>query len=406
MEHFHQLSFTHKHLDFRSIGLLVLDEEQKLSRLEALKERFELKELFYLSTCNRVEIGLVGDFNLDCSQIKEILTCINPTLTPEEVSILVKGTMMYRGIEAHAHFFRVSCSLDSMVIGEKEIFGQFKSAYSFCKANNFSGDTLRLLMKGAVQNAKEIYSQTEIARKPVSIVSLAFRQLRDNLPPEGSRVLFIGAGETNRLMSKYLIKHGNYSYAVFNRTLNNAQSFADEIGGKAFNLDLLREFTGGFDIIISCTASAQPLIDLEMLRKLKGTDTNAKFIVDLAIPNDVVPEASTEATLISINHLKKIAAENLNARRTQLTQAEAIMDINFEEFKQILRQRKIELAMREVPTRIKQIKANAINEVFANELTSLDPGSREVLDKVLNYMEKKYISVPMVMARDILLDQK
>ena len=406
MEHFHQLSFTHKHLDFKSIGLLVLDEEQKLSRLEALKEKFELKELFYLSTCNRVEIGLIGNLTLDTPQIKDVLICLNPSLSAEELTTLVKGTMMYRDLEAHAHFFRVSCSLDSMVIGEKEIFGQFKSAYGYCKANNFSGDTFRLLMKGAVQNAKEIYSETEIARKPVSVVSLAFRQLRDNLPKEGSRVLFIGAGETNRLMSKYLLKHGNYNYAVFNRTLKNAQSFADEIGGKAYNLDRLKEYQGGFDIIISCTGSTQPLIDLDLLKKLKGIDTNPKHIVDLAIPNDVAPEASAEANLISINNLKKVAAENLNARRTQLTQAEAIMEVNFNEFKQILRQRKIELAMREVPTRIKEIKANALNEVFANELNDLDPSSREVLDKVLNYMEKKYISVPMVMARDILLDQK
>src|SRR5690606_17188362 len=141
--------------------------------------------------------------------------------------------------------------------------------------------------------------------------------------------------------------------------------------------------------------------------RLLGEDKGEKIIVDLALPSDT-SEALRDAPgirFIGMEHLQETVRRNMNERYLELEAAGAIIARNIEEFKPVLRQRHIELAMREVPHKIKEIRASALNNVFVNDISQLDPNSREVLEKVLNYMEKRYVSVPMVMAKDILLSK-
>src|SRR5690606_2157340 len=112
----------------------------------------------------------------------------------------------YQGIEALNHLLRMSCSLDSLVVGEKEILAQVRKSYERCRASKFTGDFLRLVMERLVKTAKEVYTDTHIARNPVSIVSLAYRKLRDLKMDCDPRFLIIGAGETNQNLSKYIQK--------------------------------------------------------------------------------------------------------------------------------------------------------------------------------------------------------
>ena len=110
-------------------------------------------------------------------------------------------------------------------------------------------------------------------------------------------------------------------------------------------------------------------------------------------------------SFISVQQIQEVANKNLQERQGELVFAEQIVDLNIKEFLPILKQRRVELAMREVPEKIKEIKQKAVESVFAEEINSLDPASREILEKVLNYVEKKYISVPMVMAKEIMIQQ-
>src|SRR5690606_5095483 len=106
---------------------------------------------------------------------------------------------------------------------------------------------------------------------------------------------------------------------------------------------------------------------------------------------------------IEVSSLQAIAEKNKQDRYNELASADAINHENIQEFLPLLNQRRVEVAMREVPVKIKEIKCFALNEVFAQEVSSLDPQAREILEKVINYMEKKYIKVPMVMAKEILV---
>jgi glutamyl-tRNA reductase len=128
--------------------------------------------------------------------------------------------------------------------------------------------------------------------------------------------------------------------------------------------------------------------------------------VDLAVPNDTAPEVLEQFPVhyIEVHSLNEVAKKNLQERYQELESAEKIVKQNIEEFIPMLKQRRVELAMREVPEKIKEIRHNALNTVFADEVNGLDEQSREVLEKVISYMEKKYISVPMIMAKEILIN--
>jgi len=167
----------------------------------------------------------------------------------------------------------------------------------------------------------------------------------------------------------------------------------------------LENFSGGFDVIITCTGATEPIITEEIYKKLLNGETDKKVIVDLAIPNDTAPEILLNFPVhyIEVESLKEIARKNIQERYDELVNAEHIIEENIKEFELVLRQRKIEIAMSGVPQKIKEIRHTAINAIFADEINGMDESSRLILERVMNYMEKKCISVPMVMAKEILV---
>lgn len=407
MKYLKVIAFTHKQIDLKELGCLVLRNEAIDERLLLIKSKFEISEIFYLATCNRVEFVFTADQKVDKEFVKEFLVTLHVEyLLSEQLEMIVENCCVFEQEEALNHLMRVSSSLESLVVGEKEILAQVRKAYEECRTKKFTGDYLRLVMNRVVKTAKEVYTYTNISKNPISIVSLAYRRLRDLKMCSNSRILIIGAGETNQNIAKYLKKHTYTNFSIFNRTLSKAQTLANELGGEAFSLEDLNNFDRGFDVIITCTSATEPILSEELYKKLLDGDGSAKVIVDLAIPNDTAPEVvqNYNVQYIEVNSLKDTAEKNLQERYQELINGESIIESNIKEFKPILKQRRVELAMREVPRKIKEIKETALNAVFADEINGLDADSRKVLEKVMNYMEKKYISVPMIMAKDILVN--
>jgi glutamyl-tRNA reductase len=400
------IAFTHKQIELKELGRLVMCQENTSEKLRAAKDHFGIDEIFYLSTCNRVEFVLSTQHKVDREFAEAFLTEMQMGLCTHSTKTFLDAASIYEGQEALNHLLRTSCSLESLIVGEKEILAQLRKAYDDCREAGLTGDKLRLVMECVVKTAKEVYTNTNISKNPISVVSLAYRKLKDLKLCSNARILIIGAGETNRNISKYLQKHKFSNFSVFNRTLAKAQQLANDLGGEAFELDALKTFNKGFDAIITCTSAVEPIITPEIYTSLLNGDTDKKTIVDLAIPNDTAPEVleQFEVNFIEVHSLNEVAKKNLQERYQELVHAEAIIEQNIAEHLIMLKQRKIELAMRQVPAKIKEIRNNAMNTVFAEEVQSLDKESREILEKVMNYMEKKYISVPMIMAKDILIN--
>ena len=406
MKYLKVIAFTHKHIDLKDLGKFVICNESLESSLESVRAKFDIPEIFYVGTCNRVEFVFTAEQSLTTDFVKGFIQALNLPIPQDQVDIFSSQVSVYEDIEALNHLLRISCSLESLVVGEKEILAQVRRAYETCRVAGFTGDYLRLVMNRVVKTAKEVYTNTAIARKPISVVSLAYRKLRELKMCTNSRILIIGAGETNKNISKYLQKYKYSNFAIFNRSLNKAQVLADELGGKAFGLEDLKTYKEGFDVIITCTSSTEPIITDEIYQSMLNGDTSRKVIVDLAVPNDTCPKVLENNTLtfIEVHSLQEIANSNLQERYEELIFAENIIDQNIQEFKPVLKQRRVEIAMREVPEKIKEIRDTAINRIFADEIESMDDNSREVLARVMNYMEKKYISLPMIMAKDILIN--
>ena len=408
MKYLKVIAFTHKQIELKDLGRLVICQENLIDKLQEVKTQFQISEIFYLGTCNRVEFVLVTDQVVDMAYTERFLNSLNIGVCHHSMGTLLQGVTIYEDQEALNHLLRTSCSLESLIVGEKEILPQVRKAYEQCREAGLTGDFLRMVMNCVVKAAKEVYTNTNISKNPISVVSLAYRKLKDFNLCTNARILIIGAGETNQNISKYLQKHKFSNFAIFNRTLSKAEQLAKDLNGEAFTIDALKDYNKGFDVIITCTSAVEPIITPEIYTSLLNGETGKKTIVDLAVPNDTAPEVLERfpVNFIEVHSLNEVAKRNLQERYHELVNAEAIIGENITEFLTMLKQRRIELAMRQVPEKIKEIRNNAINTVFFEEVQGMDEQSREILEKVINYMEKKYISVPMIMAKDILINSQ
>ena len=406
MKYLKVIAFTHKQIELKELGRLVICQENLTEKLQQVKNQFQIAEIFYLATCNRVEFVIVTDQVVDAAYTERFIDSLNIGVCDHYMGVFLKGASIYEDQEALNHLLRISCSLESLIVGEKEILPQLRKAYDCCREAGLTGDFLRMVMNCVVKTAKEVYTDTNISKNPISVVSLAYRKLRDLKLCTNARILIIGAGETNFNISKYLQKHKFSNFSVFNRTISKAKQLAADLNGEAFELEDLKNYHKGFDAIITCTSSTEPIITPEIYSILLNGETDKKTIVDLAVPNDTAPEVLEQfpVNFIEVHSLNEVAKKNLQERYEELVHAEVIIDQNITEFITMLKQRRIELAMRQVPEKIKEIRNMAMNTVFVDEVQGMDEQSREILEKVINYMEKKYISVPMIMAKDILIN--
>lgn len=401
----HIFAFTHRQLEVNQIGWLHISPDNQKDRLSELKDKFEFQELMFLSTCNRVEFVFKTKQTIGEKEIYQILKKLYPEFSSEKLTLFSKNAEHYQGEAAIEHLIKVTSSIDSMIIGEREIITQVRKAFQLCKGYGITGDTIRLVIRHTIETAKKIYTETNIAQRPVSVVSLAYQTLRNKNVPLDARFIVVGAGVTNTNMSRFLKKHGFKNFAVFNRTLEKAERLASHLGGKAFPLDELKNYDKGFDVLITCTGAENSIITEDIYNQLLQKDASSKIIIDLAIPNDLDTQLLKKHVIdyISVDYLQKISHKNLEERAREIIHVEEIINEAVVEFKEMFRIRQVELAMKTVPQKVKEIKSTALEHVFAKEMETLDDQSKETMEKIINYLEKKYISVPMKMAKEILL---
>lgn len=406
MDHFKVIAITHRLNGLNEVGKFHIADVEQSDRLNHLKTVAKLDELMYLSTCNRVEFYFVTKENMDDEFLVGFFNAFNPEWSETQLLSAIKSTEFFTGEEAVKHVFNVASSLDSMVVGEREIITQVREAFEKSKRMGLTGDGIRLVVKKTIETAKEIYSKTNIATKPVSVVSLAFKRLDEyNVKPD-ARILFIGAGQTNTTMARFLKKYGYTNFMVFNRSVLNGLALAAELKCESKELSEILAYKKGFDVLITCTASSEYVITNEVYESLLNGETDQKVVIDLAIPTDIDPAivSKHKVKYISVDHLKTVAESNLREREKEMVHCHKLIDTHFTEFKDVFKIRQIEKAMCEVPQKIKEIKEMALNSIFAKDIAGMDENSKEILQKVVEYMEKKYISVPMKMAKEIIIE--
>ena len=275
-----------------------------------------------LSTCNRVEI--YARANCQDSAIKSIkeFICNFHGLSLVE---LEDHFYSYRNKEAVEHLFRVSSSLDSMILGEAQILGQVKDAYSLAKDLRSTGLVLNQLFEKAFSIAKKVREETGIAERSVSISSAAVelaQKIFDDL--ENRTVMLVGTGEMAELAAKHLISYGVKTVYVASRTYDRAVNLARTLNGSALDFEAFKNELHRADIVITSTSAPNFIIKKEMVEKAIHERKNKPiFFIDIAVPRDIEPDVNDleNIYLYDIDDLHVVVSANMKEREKEADNA-------------------------------------------------------------------------------------
>jgi glutamyl-tRNA reductase len=295
-----------------------------------------LQETVVLSTCNRVELyaGHSGDSAPDqaIERLRDYLVQ-HFQLSAAQAAALI--TYQPVGREAARHLFRVVSGLDSMVLGETEIFGQTKQAYKVALEAGTTGKLMNQLFQRAFSVGKMVRERTSIQRGSTSVGSVAVDLAAKLFDLKSCRVMLIGAGDMARVCAQSLQSRGAQSVIVSNRNFERAQELAVEMKGKALRFDEWENALTEVDVIISSTSAphfvvTKPLIE----RTLKLRKYRPLFLIDIAVPRDVDPAVNelSDVYLYDIDQLSAIAEDGRKERQRQIDQCETIIEEQLTKF--------------------------------------------------------------------------
>ena len=298
--------------------------------LQDLIHDLDAPEAVILSTCNRVELYVAG---LPHEASMRTWLQRHRHVSAED---LQRCLYVRQSSDAIRHLMRVSCGLDSMVLGEPQILGQLKDAFATAQSAGTVGFQLSRLFQQSFTVAKQVRTDTAIGQSAVSVafaaVQLAKRIFNDLAE---TTALFIGAGETVQLAAQHLMQNGAREIIVANRTINRAEELANLYGGEAISLSAIPDVLARADIVISSTASPLPIIGKGVVeRAIKARKHKPMFMVDLAVPRDIEAEVGelNDVFLYSVDDLNGVVQDNMKSRQEAAAQAEHMISAQVENF--------------------------------------------------------------------------
>jgi glutamyl-tRNA reductase len=307
---------------------VVFHVERLHEALDQLK-RGLAQEAAILSTCNRTELYIAGETPSALAQ----WFAHYHHVAPDELQPYLYTLPSEQAVR---HAFRVASGLDSMVLGEPQILGQMKEAARAAESAGTLGSVLHRLFQRSFAVAKEVRTTTRIGAASVSMAAAAVKLAARIFPSlKDQSVLLIGAGEMIELAATHFAAQAPARMSVANRTLERAERLARRFNARAIELRSLAEHLHEHDIVISSTASSLPILGKGLVeRALRARRRRPMFMVDLAVPRDIEQEAGEldDVFLYTLDDLAGIVSANLDARRSSLEQAEAIIDTQVGQF--------------------------------------------------------------------------
>ncbi|PYS45974.1 MAG: glutamyl-tRNA reductase [Acidobacteria bacterium] len=332
---------SHKTAPVEVRECLAFTPEACAEGLRALVDGEVVREGLIVSTCNRVEV--IAD--VDPAREEEGKERINNFLTgarAQHHGDLSKHLYTHTNKEAAHHIFRVAASLDSMVIGEPQILGQIRKAYTSAVETGTAGRVLHRLMHQAFHVAKRVRNETAISSAAVSISYTAVelgRKIFDTL--EGRTVLLIGAGEMAELSARHLKKAGVSRILIANRTVETARKLASEFNGEVVAYDNLATHLASADVVICSTGATDYIITPAMAREAVALRRrNPLFLIDISVPRNVDPAVGKikNLFLFDVDDLEAVIASNITEREREAARAERIVEAEVDRFEKSLRE--------------------------------------------------------------------
>jgi glutamyl-tRNA reductase len=349
----------------------------------------QVKEAAILSTCNRTEVYFNGDAADPVARWLAAFHQLPSASLAPHVYTLPQD-------KAVQHAFRVASGLDSMVLGEPQILGQMKQAVKSAEAAGSLGLVLNRLFQRTFAVAKDVRTQTDIGSASISMAAAAVKLAQRIFPSmPAQRVLLIGAGEMMELTATHFAAQQPKSITVANRTLERGAQLASRVGAEAITLNELPERLAQFDIIVTSTASSLPILGKGMLeRAIKARRHAPMFIVDLAVPRDVEPEASElgDVFLYSIDDLANIVKDSLQIRVEAVREAETMIAEQAESFLRWLEGRVVVPTITALHGHHDALRAAELER--ARRLLANGTPAEQVLDQLARGLTHKFLHGP------------
>lgn len=364
--------------------------------IERLVSFPEIIENIIISTCNRVEIyARVSDIEKGIYLLKRFI-CDYHGLALDDLS---EHFYCYRNQETIEHLFRVSSSLDSMVLGESQILGQVKDAYYLAREMRSTGVLLNQLFEKAFNVAKKVREETGIAESSVSISSAAVelaRKIFEDL--ENRVVMLVGTGEMAELAAKHLISYGVKTVYVASRTYERAAGLAKTLNGCALAFDEFARELHRADIVISSTASPKFIIHKEMVDKaIHQRKNKPMFFIDIAVPRDIEPEVNNleNVYLYDIDDLQSVVNANMKERQKEAEHAMRIVRTEVSKFENWIESLDAVPTIIELRNRAEEIRKAETQKVLG-KLSHLSEDDKNTIHYLTNSIINKILHKPTV----------
>ncbi|WP_319558055.1 glutamyl-tRNA reductase [Thiomicrorhabdus sp.] len=360
---------------------------------QELKEHQLLSECIILSTCNRTEIyGICSAEN----QADQVQNWLHDFFKLNEDSL---SPYLYRhdNIEAVKHIMRVASGLNSLVLGEPQIFGQMKDAYNLAQQNKSVRQTMDSLFQHIFKTVKQVRTDTAIGNSPVSVAFSAVALSKQFFGDLSSQTaMLLGAGETVELVARHLKESNIGNLIIANRTFERAHQLAENVTGYAIRLDEIDNHLHEADIVIGSTGSPNAILSAsQVAQALKQRKNSPMLMVDIAVPRDIEAQVGhlENVYLYTVDDLQEIIETNKQSRQTAALEAEEIIDLQADNF----------IAQQNALTQVKPLiqtyrqQANEIKEeALAQALNHLEQGQdpQQIITKLANQLTNKLLHTP------------
>ena len=366
-----------------------------------LKELDAVQEAAILSTCNRVEVfGEVTSYHAGFLDLKRFLA-ESREVPPEEFA---EPLYSHYEDQAAEHLFSVAAGIDSMVLGEPQIFAQVREAHRRAESEEATGPALSSLFRGAIRAGRRVRSETAIGAAPSAFVEAGAELAEDALGTlKGRSAAVIGAGAMATLAPKHLRDRGVDPITVLSRNPARGSALAAKVEAAALPLSEIPRVIGGADLVVSSTGASGTVIGAEAIAKSiqDRADGRPLFILDLAVPRDVEPEVAAfpAVRLADIDDLRELLSRGNAAAADEVTRAKEIIDEEVRRFASWRRAAKLSPLIQALRERGEAIQAAELSRV-APKLAELSPKEREAVESLAQGIVAKLLHQPIVTMKE------
>ena len=390
------LGVTHKSADsMDQLSSLVIPESLQQEKLNELREVLDAEELVYISTCNRASFIIISRRGpavlLKVLRAWFIAADPHKDVPPEEQWVQLQGR------HALDHLLLVASSLDSMVVGERQILGQFKQSFIRAKALGLTGPKIHFLYEQILTVVKRVYTNTSLSEGKLSVASLAESRIDEFCARQRHvTAVLVGAGKMIEQVGTFLAKTPNAKLIFVNRTKERSDELMQRFGGTSMSLESFFADRPHFDVLATATSAPHYLFGTSFFTEHRHHHGHHdKLLIDLAIPPDVDPAAGEleGVTLINMDSLRKQARTHQDNRSQSIADAQAILAAGAQTIVDRWKVRSINPAIGAIRERYEREGLELLNKLLEKELPHLEYGEKETLSEWVRVLAKHWAVV-------------